>query len=122
MSSLLDTCLAELNKRIDGLNIDQKSIVLITKYAMEIVEATSLKGDAQKKMVLEMLKKVIQDSPLSNEEKEVCTKLVDDGTIDQIIDLVVDASKGELKINKKQAFSLAERCLPLCLTCIKNRG
>ena len=58
----LDTCLAELNKRIEGLNIDQKSIVLITKYAMEVVEATSLKGDAQKKMVLEMLKKVIQDS------------------------------------------------------------
>ena len=68
-----------------------------------------------------MLKKVIQDSPLSVEEKEVCTKLIDDGTIDQIIDLVVDATKGELQINKKLVISLAERCLPLCLTCIKNR-
>ena len=111
--SFFETSLAKLNTRIEGMGITPQTLVLISKYAMEIVEATSLKGSEQKEMVIRLLKKIVDDSPLEEEEKKLCSDLIEKGTISQMIDLVVDASKGRLQINQEQVIETGATCCSL---------
>lgn len=108
--SVFDSCLAKLNEPINEIGITPDTIVLVVKYAMEVVELTNLKGVAQKEMTLRLTRKIVDDSPLDDEKKKICISLIENGTLSQTIDLVVDASKGRLQINKKTAVRIGSCC------------
>ena len=111
--SAFETSLAKLKTRAEGMGITPQSLVLLSKYAMEIVEATSLKGSEQKEMVIRLLKKVVDDSPLEEAKKKLCSDLIEKGTISQMRDLVIDATKGRLKINNEQIMETGATCCSL---------
>ena len=111
--SAFETSLAKLTTRAEGMGITPQSLVLLSKYAMEIVEATSLKGSEQKEMVIRLVKKIVEDSPLEEAEKKLCADLIEKGTISQMIDLVVDATKGRLKINQEEIIERGATCCSL---------
>ena len=84
---------------------------------MELVEQTPLKGSEQKELALKLIKALIID--LTNgEDERVLLELLNDGTIGNMIDLIVDATKGRLDINTAVQVTTGclNRCLPyLCL-------
>ena len=119
--SFFETSLAKLKARTEGMGITPQTLVLVAKYAMEIVEVSSLKGSEQKEMVIRLLKKIVDDCPLEEEEKKLCSDLIEKGTISQMIDLVIDASKGRLKINQEQIVETGATCCSLLFQYWKSK-
>ena len=113
-----DHCLKKLNIKINELNLEitPETITTVIQLAMEIVEACNLKGEAQKKLVTSIVKKVVVDAPISDEKEKLILDMIEFGVVGNVIDLVVSASKGELNINS--AVATATGC---CLTFLKRK-
>ena len=83
---------------------------------MELVEETPLKGSEQKEMALKLIRALIVDLT-DGEDERVLIQLMDDGTIGNMIDLIVDATRGRLNVNSavKVTTGCLNRCIPyLC--------
>ena len=69
IAAAFDTSLKKLNSALasKGIEINSKTITTVIKISMEIVEATNLKGEEQKKLVEKLVKKVVKDAPIADE-------------------------------------------------------
>lgn len=96
-----DHCFAKLKTKVDsmGLVINSKNITLVIKLAMEIVEASALKGEEQKKLVEKIIRKIVVEAPISDDKETLLLNMIDEGIVGDVIDLIVSASNGELNIN-----------------------
>ena len=86
--------------------------MLIVRYAMEVVEITKLKGENQKDMTIKLVRNLVVDSNLDESKKNICIAMLDEGVVDNTIDLVIDATKGKLSINnnKDDILKIASGC------------
>lgn len=113
-----DECLKKLKIKISELNLEitPDSITTVIKLAMEVVEASKLKGEAQKKLVTKIVRKVVVDAPIADEKEKLLLDMIDQGIVGNVIELVVSASKGEVDINA--AVKVAAGC---CASFLKRR-
>ena len=116
MSSVFESSLKELKGRIGEMEINAETIVTVLRFAMEVVEATQLKGEAQKTLVEKLVKQVVIDAPISDDKEKLLLDMVNNGIVGNMADLVVSASKGEVDINS--AVKVASTC---CLSFMKQR-
>jgi len=118
VAAAYDTTLMKLQSTLKERNIEvsPKTITQIVKIAMEIVEATKLKGAEQKELVERIVRKIIIDSPLEESKKSIVISMLDEGIVGDVIELVVSATKGELDINTVE--KVATVC---CLAFLKSR-
>ena len=115
----LDKYFLMLKTRVEGVGINPQSLISIGRHAMEISEKSKLKGADKKKLTLSMLTKLVTDTELSAENKAACMALVDGGVVESTIDLVIEASKGQLKFNKKSLKRVLKTCGPI-LSCLRG--
>jgi hypothetical protein len=110
--SVYERTLIKLKVKASAIDIRTSTLHLIIKYVMELVEETQLKGIEQKEMAIKLIKAVIVD--LTNgEDERVLLQLLNDGTISNMIDLIVDATKGRLNINR--ILQVSSGCLNRCI-------
>jgi len=105
----------KITSEIGDKQVDKQLLMKLLVIGMETVEKTKVKGKDQKDIVKEALIQVIKlESVKVPHEEGLITFLEND--VDDVIDLVVDASKGKIDINKaeKQAVSLV-KCIFTCL-------
>lgn len=95
-----------------GLEVNADNIMQVLRFAMEVVEVTELKGTAQRDLALKLVRQVIVDAPVSDEKEKLLLGLVDSGVLTGTIDLIVDASKGELDVNA--LVTTGAGCLSVC--------
>lgn len=117
IQNVYETTLKKLKVKVSAITIRTSTLHLIIKYVMELVEQTPLKGSEQKEMALKLIKALIIDFT-EGEDERVLLQLLDDGTIGNMIDLIVDATKGRLDVNTaiQVTTGCLNRCLPyLCL-------
>ena len=117
MSNVFEKSLKKLKERIGDMEINSETIITVLRFAMEVVEVTELKGEAQKTLVSKLVKQVITDAPISDEKERFLLDLIDNGIIGNMTDLVVSASKGEVDINL--AVKVATTC---CLSFTKSKN
>ncbi len=101
-----------IKQKVSTINICPSTLHLILKYVMEEVESTPIKGVQQKEFALKLIRELITDLT-DKEDEETLLKLLDNGTISNIIDLIVDASNGKLNINT--TIEVAKGCFTICL-------
>jgi len=118
VAAAFDTSLRKLNNELAsrGIVITSKTITTVIQISMEIVEATALKGEEQKKLVEKLVKKVVKDSPITDEKEKLLLAMIDEGIVGNVIDLVISATKGELDVNIVE--KVATGC---CLAILKSR-
>ena len=118
VAAAYDAALMKLQSTLKDRNIEvsPKTITQIVKIAMEIVEATKLKGKEQKVLVERIVRKIVTDAPLEESKKSIVISMLDEGIVGDVIDLVVSATKGELDINTVE--EVATGC---CLAFLKSR-
>ena len=118
VAAAYDSALLKLQSTLKERNIEvsSKTITQIVKIAMEIVEATKLKGKEQKVLVERIVRKIVNDSPLEESKKSIVISMLDEGIVGDVIDLVVSATKGELNINTVE--KIASGC---CFALLKSR-
>lgn len=101
-----------LNAKIEGIEINAENIIKVLRFAMEVVEATETKGEEQKDLAIDLLKQVIINAPIADEKEKLLLDMIDEGILADTIDLVVQASKGELDVNA--AVEVAQGCATTC--------
>lgn len=113
---IFNDALKFLKRKSQNVTIRMSTIHLLIKYIMEYIEKTPLKGIEQREMSLRVLRALVVDLT-EGEDEIVLLKLIDDGTIANLIDLVVDVSRGKLDINNvmETTSGCADACFPyLC--------
>ena len=115
-NGLFHVLLASLKDKLSVVDIRISTLHLIIKYVMEEIEDTHIKGTEQKNFALRLIKELVIDLT-EGEDEQVLLQLLEDGTISNMIDLIIDATKGRLNINSlaKVGSGLFNRCIPYCL-------
>jgi hypothetical protein len=105
----------KITSEIGDKEVDKQLLMKLLVIGMETVEKTKVKGKDQKDIVKEALIQVIKLESIKVPQEEGLIKFLEND-LDDVIDLVVDASKGKLDINKaeKHAITLVQ-CLFSCL-------
>jgi len=112
-NNIYDDALILIKDKLSNITIRVSTIHLIIKYVMETVEKTPIKGTEQKDLALRLIRALIVDLTDKDDEK-ILIKLLDDGTISNMIDLIVDATRGRLNINRvvNLGGKLINSCIP----------
>ena len=108
--------LAKLNEKITGKEVNAKTIMTILRFAMEVVEATKLKGTEQKTLVTKLVRQVVVDAPITDDKEKLLLDMIDEDILGDTIELIVLASQGELDIN-----SIVEVATGCCAVFMKNK-
>ena len=118
IAAAVDTSLKKLNSALasKGIEINSKTITTVIKISMEIVEATNLNGEEQKKLVEKLVKKVVKDAPIADEKEKLLLDMIDEGVVADVVDLVVAATKGEIDVNTVEKVAVG-----CCLSILKSR-
>ena len=118
IAAAFDTSLKKLNSVLasKGIEINSKTITTVIKISMEIVEATSLKGEEQKKLVEKLVRKVVKDAPIADEKEKLLLDMIDEGVVGDVVDLVVAATRGEIDVNAVEQVAVG-----CCLSILKSR-
>ena len=121
-NALYDNTLEKVKYLLNSTNLTVLNLHTIIKAVMEIVEATPIKGTEQKTFALKILREII-DEKVIEEEEVMLLVLIDNGTVGNLIDLVVDASKGKLNVNAiaETTAGCLLGCLPYCMTKTKKK-
>jgi hypothetical protein len=113
-------------KVLDILSVldDVKKLPNFIYITMEFVEKQkTLKGIEKKNMVICVIKDIVKDANLSDEQKIYCNTMIESGLVDNMIDLVVDAASGKIEINMEDAIYGGTKCLAAnCIACIKTKN
>ena len=106
--------LLDLKDSLEGTSVDVKSLHLIIKMVMEIIEGTPIRGTEQKELAVKVLRQLFIDFT-DDDIESTLIGLLDTGVIGNLIDLITDASKGKLNINKivKTSTSCIKFLIPL---------
>lgn len=116
MSNIFESSLKKLKERIGNMDVNAETIVTVLKFAMEVVEATQLKGEAQKTLVEKLVRQVVIDAPISDDKEKLLLDMIHNGIVGNMADLVVSATKGEVNVNS--AVKVASTC---CMSFMKRR-
>ena len=111
VDKLFDESLTELKKRLAEKEVNAATLIVILRVAMEMVESTRLKGDEQKELANRLVRQVVVDAPIADENEKLLLDMIDKKVLENTIDLVVAASKGELDVNSAQEIAKT-CCLP----------
>jgi len=88
----------KFRQKIEGIEINAENVMTLLRYAMEVVELSEIKGPQQKEMALKLLTLAIEDSCL--DDKETYLNMVNNGVMATTVDIIIDATKGKLAVNK----------------------
>ena len=110
-----DDCYGQLKEKIGDMEITPQTIIKVLRFSIEVVEASSVKGKAQKELVEKLVKQVVKDATISDFKEKLMLDMIDEGILGDMTSLIVSASKGELNINAVAAT--AGIC---CKSCFGN--
>lgn len=114
-AKILEEILPMLKVKFKDTEVNAENLITILRFAMEIVETTEAKGEEQKKLAIKLVRQMIVDAPIKDEKETLLLNIIDNGILSSTIDLVVDASKGNVNINK--VVEVASTC---CLSFLKK--
>jgi hypothetical protein len=102
-----DKLLREVSNKIKNIGISKNTLHLFIQLVIETVEKSNVKGDKKKELAILIMRDLVELIPQSG-EKEYILELIHNGTIANMIDLVVLASRGEVNINK--VINVSKNC------------
>lgn len=112
-TTMFSVVVKEVKARMTGAEVNISTVTVLLKYAMEVIELTQVTGTEQKELAVKVVRKVIVDAPLSDDAERACMAVIDSGVLNDVVDLVIDATKGRLDIN--QLKKKGKKCLLGCM-------
>ena len=109
----------ELKEKLKLTQISTSTIHLVLKEGMELVEKLNIPGSQKQDTVIAIVKAVVQDLVENEEEEKLILSLIDNKVLENTMNLIVLASKGELNLNSKKThkklFTVFKTCIPLTM-------
>ena len=121
-TNFLKKSLDVIKEKISVVDVRASTIHLIIKYAIEELDNSELKGTEKKEVALKLIREIVKDLTEGEDEKKLLGML-DDGTISNLIDLIIDATKGKINVNAitKVSVSCMSQCIPVFFSKLKNK-
>lgn len=94
---------------------EKLSLEIIVKTIIEDVDILNISGDDKKKLALQLITECIEAIP-ENNYKIALLSSIESGVISQMIDLIILASKKQLKLNKKTISKIIISYLKCCIS------
>ena len=92
----------ELKERFGETRITAETIHIVVKEVIELVENFSCTGAEKKEYVITIVKALVNDLVDNDEEKRIILEMIEKKILENTIDLIILATKGELNINNKK--------------------
>ena len=70
-TEVFEMALKMLKDKTDGTEINASSVIKIMSTAMEVVEATKVKGKEQKDLAVKLVRQVIVDAPITDDKEKL---------------------------------------------------
>jgi len=90
--------LNEVKSILSNTEINLFNLSSILKSTLEVVDYVKISGTEKKQFALAIIKTIIDEKEFG-EEEAVLTRLLENGSIGNMIDLIIAASHGDLDIN-----------------------
>ena len=121
-TTIFQASLAIVKEKISVVDIRASTIHLIIKYVIEELDDTPLQGTEKKEVALHLIREIVVDLTDGEDEKKLLAML-DDGTISNLIDLIIDATKGKINVNAIASVGVGcvATCLPYCFPSLKKK-
>ena len=105
--------LKEVRYLLDKTNINLFNLPAILKSVMEVVDNIPMSGSDKKIYALKIVREIV-DEKTYGEEEAVLLLLIDNGSVGNMIDLIIDATRGNLNINAlgNTVGTCASACIP----------
>ena len=101
-----------------GIALSPSTVMQVLRIAMEAVEGSPIKGEEQKELAVKIILELAEGAGLPEEHKFLIQSIAEGGLINDTIDLVIEATKGALDINK--AKKVAKGCFARCLRAFRR--
>lgn len=115
---ILEEAIKEVRYELGAIGIKPSTLSIVIKHTMEVVENTPVKGKDQMNYALLIISDLVNELEESD-EKTLLIQMLDNGGIKDTMELIIDVSKGNLKINKVAEVA-AEGCLGPCFNYIMS--
>ena len=98
-SNLFSNCYTMFKDEIRDLKLTPSNVSKVLSKAMKVVEISELKGVEQKKLAKDLVSKAVSQLP-DGEEKTVLKMILENDVLEDMVETIVLATKGELPINQ----------------------
>ena len=98
-NNLLANCFVMFKHEIETLNVTPGNISQVLSLAMKVAEKSEAKGEDQKYLAKELVRKVVSQLE-EGDEKTLLLSMIDNNILEDMIETIVLASKGKLPINQ----------------------
>ena len=78
---------------------NKDELLSYVKILIENIEKENLKGQEKLELVIRILRDIVQTSELDEEERIFALALIDNGVIENTINMLIKAASGELLVN-----------------------
>ena len=98
-SNLFTNCYTMFKDETRDIEITPANVSKVLAKAMKVVEISEMKGTEQKKLAKDLVSKAVSELP-DGEQKTVLTIILENDVLEDMVETIVLATKGELPINK----------------------
>ena len=119
-SELIITLVSSLKPRIGLDKLTTNTIHIVLKEAMELVEELNIPGSEKRDNVLRVVKVLVEDLVDNENEKQLILDIIENNVLENTMDLIIKASKGEININNKTTQKQLTRCFTVGLRIIAS--
>jgi len=105
----------QLKEKYRESKLNSSLLHVILKECMELVENLNCSGAEKKKHALVILKSLINELVENKDEQSFLLKVIDDNILENTVDLIIQASKGQLNLNNKENKKVVVGCVSLLL-------
>ena len=105
----------ELKEKFGETRITANTIHVLLREVIELVDHYSCPGAEKREHVVTIVKALVNDLVDNDEEKRIILEMIDKKILENTIDLIILATKGELNINNKQTQKKVASCCKSCI-------
>ena len=98
-SNLFANCYTMFKDEIKDIKLTPSNVSKILEKAMKVVEISEMKGVEQKKLAKDLVSKAVSELP-DGEGKTVLTLILENDVLEDMVETIILATKGELPINQ----------------------
>ena len=114
----------ELKTKWGEEKITVGTIHLVLKEGMELVDKLDCPGSQKKEHVITIVKAVVVDLVDDENDEKIILELIDKKILENTMDLIIMASKGQLNLNNKETqkkiMSCGKSFLPILISIVKK--
>ena len=123
LNEIYDKLLEKIKVSLPDIKLDHKIIFKILKILLELIDIYEMTGEEKKQLALKVLRKYVDNSNMSDDEKELCYSLITDGILSETINIIISAARGEfdIKDSTELGLTIAEKFLVYLLKKLRER-